>query len=134
MKNRLHTLALAISLLVLSAQSQRALAEQYRYMDSSGNIYFVDSINQVPPRYREQVIPPTPAPVYDRKTQALVKRMQREAEVKRMRAEKEKQREEQRLRRLKERDAKEREREAKRREKEEQRERRSRPPGSRAEN
>lgn len=134
MKKRLLIITLSLSLITLSAASEHALADQYRYMDSSGNIYFVDSINQVPSRYREQVIPPTPAPVYDKKTQALVKRMQREAEAKRLRAEREKQREELRQKRMKEKEAKEREREAKRREKEEQRERRSRPLSSRSEN
>ncbi len=133
MKTNLKTFILAVSLFCLSAPLERAFADQYRYMDSSGNIYFVDSINQVPPRYREQVFPPTPVPVYDKKTQALVNRMQREAEAKRLRAEKEKQREELRQKRLKEKEAKEREKEAKRLEKEERRERRMRPLASRRE-
>ena len=38
------------------------LAQAFRYMDESGNIHFVDSISEVPPRYRNQVLAPTPAP------------------------------------------------------------------------
>lgn len=37
-------------------------AQSFRYMDESGNIHFVDSISEVPPRYRNQVLAPTPAP------------------------------------------------------------------------
>jgi hypothetical protein len=131
MNARLVTLLLSVSLLCAVAPSGLSFADEYRYMDASGNIFFVDSINQVPPRYREQVIPPTPVPVYDKKTQALVLRMKREADAKRIRAEKERQREELRQKRLKEKEAKEREREAKRREKEERRERRIRPTAMR---
>jgi hypothetical protein len=41
-----------------------ASAQQVRYIDSSGNIHFVDSINKVPQRYRLQVATPTPVAVY----------------------------------------------------------------------
>lgn len=137
---RMKKFSVSLPLLVLSASlfgalvsSGNAVAEDYHYMDSSGNIHSVESINQVPSRYREQVIPPTPVPVYDKKTEALMKRMQREAEAKRIRAQKEKEREELRQRRLKEREAREREKEAKRREKEARREKLSRPSATKVE-
>jgi hypothetical protein len=54
-------------------------AQQIRYMDSSGNIHFVDNVYQVPPRYREQVMTPTPVPVLDRKALAEKKRQEQQA-------------------------------------------------------
>lgn len=39
------------------------IAQSYRYMDSSGTIHFVDSVNKVPREYRQQVAPYTPTPV-----------------------------------------------------------------------
>jgi hypothetical protein len=48
-------------------------------MDSSGNIHFVDSLSEVPPRYREQVVPPTPTPVLDRKGLQAKKRAEMQA-------------------------------------------------------
>jgi len=37
-----------------------SLAQSFRYMDESGNLHWVDSIEQIPPRYRSQVLLPTP--------------------------------------------------------------------------
>lgn len=44
-----------------------AYGQQMRYMDSSGNLHFVDNLKQVPRQYREQIVPPTPTPVLDKK-------------------------------------------------------------------
>jgi hypothetical protein len=51
------------------------LAQTYRYIDSAGNINFVDRISDVPPEYRSQVMPPTPTPIKDPK---LLKKIERE--------------------------------------------------------
>lgn len=51
-------LAIAVSPLI-AVESQ---AQSYRYIDESGNIFFVDSIDQIPYRFRYQVIG-TPTPV-----------------------------------------------------------------------
>jgi hypothetical protein len=57
-----------------------AYAQSYRYMDSSGNIHFVDSLSDVPRQYREQLVPPTPTPVLDaRQRKELQNRKEREA-------------------------------------------------------
>jgi len=53
--------AVAISTCVVVVS--QAYAQSYRYIDESGNIYWVDSISQIPYRYREQVLgEPTPEP------------------------------------------------------------------------
>lgn len=51
---------LSIPLLVL----QDAMAQSYRYMDEAGNIFFVDRLQDVPFRYRNQIpgLSPTPDP------------------------------------------------------------------------
>jgi len=59
-----------ISLVVASVMcacfwSSPASAQRVRYMDSAGNIHFVDSIKQVPEKYRTQVATPTPVPFID---------------------------------------------------------------------
>lgn len=58
-----------------------ANAQRYRYMDSSGNIHFVDSWKQVPREFREQIVPPTPTPVLDERAKKDLQRRQ-EREVK----------------------------------------------------
>ena len=55
-------LVVASSFLPVDASAQR-----YRYMDSSGNIHFVESWKQVPREFRDQIVPPTPTPVLDAK-------------------------------------------------------------------
>jgi type IV secretory pathway VirB10-like protein len=60
--------------LVASADAQR-----FRYIDNSGNIHFVDSLSQVPERYMNQVVPPTPTPVYDRRALQEKKRQEQAA-------------------------------------------------------
>lgn len=46
-----------LSLLTFNTISE---AQSYRYMDDAGNIHWVDSIKEVPSRYRSQVVVPTP--------------------------------------------------------------------------
>ncbi len=67
-----------------------ANAQQYRYMDEAGNIHFVDSVSQVPPRYREQVAPSTPTPVLDKK--ALMAKKREEHRIAREKAQEERRR------------------------------------------
>lgn len=39
-----------------------SFAQSIRYIDDSGNIHFVDSLFQVPQKYKTQVLAPTPIP------------------------------------------------------------------------
>lgn len=72
----------AVSLVVITVVVLFAAdvsAQQYRYMDSSGNIHFVDSLGDVPRQYREQLVPPTPTPVLDaRQRREIQQRKERE--------------------------------------------------------
>lgn len=85
--------AFILTALLFSVHSP-ASAQQVRYMDSSGNIHFVDNVYQVPPRYRQQVETPTPAPVLDRKALAEKKRQEQQAKRENAAKEKEKRKEE----------------------------------------
>lgn len=62
-----------------------AHAERYRYVDSSGNMHFVNSLKQVPQQYMHQIMTPTPRPVYSkreaRRMEAEKRRRQREQEA-----------------------------------------------------
>ncbi len=40
------------------------LAQSFRYMDEAGNLHWVDSVDDIPRRYRGQVLVPTPVPIY----------------------------------------------------------------------
>jgi type IV secretory pathway VirB10-like protein len=79
-----------------------AHAERYRYVDSSGNIHFVNSLKQVPREYMHQIMTPTPRPVYSkremRRIEAEKRRRQREKEA----AERRKQRASEQMRRRRE--------------------------------
>lgn len=81
-----------------------ATAERYRYVDSSGNIHFVNSLKQVPRQYMHQIMTPTPRPVLSKRelqrkrNEELRRRQQKEAELRR----KERQREMLRYEQLKE--------------------------------
>jgi len=67
------------ALTLLSLLACDAHAQQYRYMDSSGNIHFVDSLGDVPRQYRQQLVPPTATPVLDaRQRRELQQRKERE--------------------------------------------------------
>jgi hypothetical protein len=91
-------------------------AQGMRYMDSSGTIHFVDSINQVPRQYRAQIYPPTPTPVLDKRAQAQVRRAQKDEDDRRIRAERDKKREEEQRKMEYERQRQKEERELRRRE------------------
>lgn len=69
-------------------------AQQLRYMDSAGNIHFVDSLSQVPRRYRDQIVTPTPVPVLDKKALAEKRRQDQRAQQEKMAEEKRKRAEE----------------------------------------
>lgn len=58
-------------------QVDNSHGQSLRYMDSSGNVRFADSIKEVPREYREQIYPPTPTPVLTRQQQ-VQKRMEEE--------------------------------------------------------
>ena len=85
-------------------------------MDSSGNINFVERVDQVPSEYRDQVIKPTPTPDFNNKK---VAKAYRDFQKEKKRQEEQKKKEE--IRKIKElqRLEKQREREQKKREKEE---------------
>jgi len=74
MRHLIFTLAMVVT---VSAVGSEAHAQSYRYVDSSGNIHFVDSWKAVPREYRQQIAPATPTPVYDKKT---LQKRQRERE------------------------------------------------------
>jgi tetrahydromethanopterin S-methyltransferase subunit A len=102
----LSTVVIALFIFVVASLCSPGVeAQQFRYMDSSGNIHFVESVNQVPPRYREQVMTPTPVPVLDKKQLAekrrqeqIEKREKAQEERKKKIEEREKKREEEKLR------------------------------------
>lgn len=84
--------------------SHEAIAQRYRYVDSSGNIHFVNNLKQVPKQYMHQIMTPTPRPVLSKRDLArqrsedLRLRQVAEAEARR----KKRQREALRLEQLKE--------------------------------
>jgi hypothetical protein len=68
-------LALASAFIALPS---RALAQAYRYIDEAGNIHFAGRVDQIPEKYRVQVIPPAPTPFVSERE---AKRMERAAEA-----------------------------------------------------
>lgn len=100
---RFLSLSLVVFALTLLFTSE-SHAQRYRYMDSSGNIHFVDSLGDIPREYREQIVPPTPTPVLDaRQRKELQNRKEREAKERQRQIEAKK-REIERVRRSLERD------------------------------
>lgn len=84
----------------------QAEAQRYRYMDSSGNLHFVDSLGDIPRQYRQQVVPPTPTPALDTRQRNQLKRAKdREMKQRQQQMEKKK-REIERVRKSLERDQK----------------------------
>lgn len=55
------------------------LAQALRYVDEAGNIRFAEGLKQVPRQYREQIVPPTPTPVLDKRALQEKKRLEMEA-------------------------------------------------------
>lgn len=66
-----------------------AVAERYRYVDSSGNIHFVNNLKQVPNQYMHQIMTPTPRPVLSKRelarqrSEEMRRRAEKEAEIRR---------------------------------------------------
>jgi hypothetical protein len=56
-------LALLLCLLLLPTT---LLAQPFRFMDEAGNLHWADSIDEVPHRYRNQILVPTPVPTFKR--------------------------------------------------------------------
>jgi type IV secretory pathway VirB10-like protein len=96
MRSQKALLTILLSLFALSGVAQ---AQSFRYIDSSGNIHFVDSWAQVPAQYRQQIYPPTPTPVYDENTKRM---MERERERQRLEKQREMERKKQEMERLRE--------------------------------
>lgn len=63
-------ISFAITGLVLFIGACPSHAQPFRYMDSSGNLFWVDRIEDIPMRYRNQVLAPTPVPPRTGKMQA----------------------------------------------------------------
>lgn len=84
----------------------QAEAQRYRYMDSSGNLHFVDSLGEIPRQYRQQVVPATPTPVLTTQQRNELKRA-KDREIKQRQQQMERtKRENDRIRRSLERDQK----------------------------
>jgi hypothetical protein len=81
-------------------------AQRFRYMDASGNIHFVETINDVPRQYRQQIVPPTPTPVLDARQKKELQRAKERELRERQRQIDNKKRELERTRRAIERDQK----------------------------
>jgi hypothetical protein len=79
-------------------------AQHYRYMDSSGNIHFVDSLGDVPRQYRQQLVPPTPTPVLDARQRRELQQQKEREQRDRQRQVEAKKRELERARRVLERE------------------------------
>jgi hypothetical protein len=55
---------LGITLLLLLHAPLAAQGQSFRYMDEAGQLHWVDSIQEVPRRYLNQVLAPTPVPTW----------------------------------------------------------------------
>lgn len=62
---RLPRLSSAILLCLLLLPTTLS-AQPFRFMDEAGNLHWADSIEEVPFRYRNQILVPTPVPTYKR--------------------------------------------------------------------
>ena len=96
----------AILTALLIATPFEVQAQRYRYMDSSGNIHFVDSLADVPRQYREQLVPPTPTPVLDARQRKELQRAKEREYKERLRQVENKKRELERVRKTMERQQK----------------------------
>jgi hypothetical protein len=88
-------LRIALPLLGAALLSGGAVAAQgMNYVDEAGNIYFVDSIDQVPQQYRSQLVPPKPTlppgSKVAREYENQLKRQQKELEREKKKKEREK--------------------------------------------
>lgn len=85
-------IAVVASLGLALSGASLLIADQVRYMDSSGNIRFVKRPSDVPKQYILQVFTPTPTPYYDKRALAEMKRRKAMAEAERRREEMNRQR------------------------------------------
>jgi len=88
----------ATATLILCCATLIHAQARFRYMDSSGNLHWVDSPSQIPAKYRGQVMTPTPTPVMDKRAQAEAKKAREQAQQEKLRAEHERKKELQRRR------------------------------------
>lgn len=103
---RFFWLASLIAGTVMALGVSNVEAQRYRYMDSSGNIHFVDSLGDVPRQYRQQIVPATPTPVLDAKQKKEIQRAKERENRERQRQIENKKRELERARRAIEREQK----------------------------
>lgn len=90
---------------------QPTLADRLRYIDEAGNLIWVDSINEIPAPFRNQVLRPTPIP--DEATRRWLEQRRRQKEQEKIRKEQEEERKRREEERRKEQLRRERERELK---------------------
>lgn len=79
-------ISLLAGLVFQIALPERAMA--LNYVDEAGNIHFIDSLEQVPPRYKHQLVRPKPVPV-DKRGRPIVpkkseEQLEKERELKRV--------------------------------------------------
>lgn len=93
----LHSAIFVVMALFLAGPSA-CLAESLMFMDESGNIHFVSSLNQIPEKYKSQVV--KPAPVVQgkgqgaKKVEVMLKKREKELARKQKAAKKKKAKEE----------------------------------------
>ena len=90
------------------------VADQVRYMDSAGNIHFVDRPSDVPKKYILQVMTATPTPYLDKRALAELKRKKMQAQADQLRQERQREAEARRRRDQQEREARKEQRELQR--------------------
>ena len=96
---------------VLLAIGVAADAQNHRWIDSAGNIHFSESIENIPKRYRNQVVPPTPTVILSRQDMMRIQQEARRREMEMRRAEEMKKRDQARKQQEFEREAERRRRE-----------------------
>ena len=109
----------AILISLCFCQASFAQPKSYRYMDESGNIFFANRIEDIPQRYRSQVVAPAATPyMSERDYEKYMKDLQSGRLQKKLEKEKEKKE------KLKERELKKKEREEKKKQREKEKEER----------
>ncbi|MCS6893461.1 MAG: hypothetical protein NZO16_02675 [Deltaproteobacteria bacterium] len=52
---------------MITIYSAFAISQSLSYIDEAGNIHFVESLSEVPAKYRNQILKPTPPPTLSKK-------------------------------------------------------------------
>ncbi len=86
-KGKLMSLVLLSALSLSFGVARTSHGQSLRYIDSSGNVRFADSIKEVPREYREQIYPATPTPVLTRQQQMQRQMQQDRIQKDKLRAE-----------------------------------------------